>query len=63
MACDGNYCGKIRVKYKMYFSFNSLDELSAKDLVHWVFLNFCDIFWSFKKKKTQNKLKHLSKFN
>ena len=44
MACDGNYCGKNRVKYKMYFSFNSLDELSAKDLVHWVFLNFCDIF-------------------
>ena len=26
MACDGNYCGKVRVKYKMYFSFNSLDD-------------------------------------
>ena len=26
MACDGNYCGKVRVKYKMYFCFNSIDN-------------------------------------
>ena len=30
MACDGNYCGKVRVKYKMYFTFNSLYRFSNK---------------------------------
>lgn len=25
MACDCNYCEKIRVNYKMFFTFNRLD--------------------------------------